>query len=212
MTKQMQRVLLIVVSTIAGLIVGFFVFKGLMVLLPAIIAGVIGGLVAAILIKGPDAVREDVKRTVQAAMGQPKPRATDITHVLTQALALNQRVRTEDGVSETVQSKVEKIIDIAEGLAPRLCAEFPSDELTYNTCRIVTFHVPRVLEPYLAIHPSDRTAAEPGIAQALDAIIGDLPDIQSIIRDQGIDAARHRAKTVEMKFTGLGGAASAASA
>lgn len=212
MTTQVKRILTVAILAILGLFVGIWLFKGLMTILPAIIGGVIGGLIAAVFIKGPAEVSDDVRRTVAAAVGKPKPRETDIEYVLTRALALNQLVRLEDGVSDPIRTGVERIIDIAEELAPPLCRDYPNDDLTYNTCRVVTYHLPRLLEPYFNIAPADRKAAEGGVVQALDAVEKDLADIQAIFRDQGIDAARHRAKTVEMKFTGFGGAPSAASA
>lgn len=208
---NLKRLLVIAIFAIVGLAIGIKLLQGLMAILPAIAGGIIGGLIAAVLIKGPQAVAEDIRRTANAAVGNT-PRQTDIEYVLGQALALNQRVRFEDGVSDQVRERVEKIIDTAEGLAPSLCREYPNDELTFNTCRIITYHLPRLIETYFSIAPSDRKAADGSVVQALDAIAADISDIQRIFRDQGINAARNRAKTMEMKFAGFGGAPSAASA
>jgi hypothetical protein len=206
MTVNLKRFLTIVGLTIVGLIVGIWIVDGLLVLLPTIIAGIIGGFIAAFLIKGPAATIESVRKTAEAMAGPLRPGETDLAHVLSQSLVLNQRVRFEEGVSESVRAAVEKIIDLVEALAPSLCGDFEGEDLTYNVCRVPTYQLPRLLEPYFKVKPADRASVEPNVLKALEAVQSDLAEIHEIFRTQGINAALHRAKTVEMKFAGLGGA------
>lgn len=209
MTVQMKRILVIAGLTVLGLIIGFIFFKGLMIVLVAIAGGAIGGIVAAVLIKGAEETFEEVRKTV-STMAAPARRETDLGNVLEQSLALNQRVRLTEGISKEITAAVESIIDIVEELAPSLCTDFRGDELTYHVCRTVTYQVPRLLEPYFKVKPEDRAAVEGGVLKALKAANDDLTEIKTIFRDQGIDAARQRAKTVEMKYSGIGGSAAAA--
>lgn len=208
MSTNTKRILVIALCALVGLFVGVKLFQGLLAIAPAIAGGIIGGIVAAVLIKGPS-VMTDIKNTVEAAVGK-RPSETDARYVLEQALALNARARLEVGVSENVLTMVEQIIDRADGLVPQLCTNYQGDELTFNTCRIYTYHLPRLLDPYFALKVSDRSAAESGVVQALKAIDTDLADISKIFREQGIEAARRRAKTVEMKFSGFGATSPAA--
>ncbi len=209
MTVSVKKILFTALCAVIGLALGLWFLKGLWTIAPVVVAGIVGGFVASFLIKGPEETIAAVRATIQSATNS-RPRETDIENVFNQSRSLNQRVRFEDGVSVSVLSAVEEILDLVEGLAPPLCLDFEGDELTYNVCRVATYQLPRLLDPYFKVKPADRASVEPNILKTLEAVRSDLAEIQTIFRDQGIDAVRHRAKTVEMKFSGIGGNAAAA--
>lgn len=208
MDIQTKKMITIAIGVIGGLILGLFVLQNIWAILTAAIGGVIGGLIAAYLIKGPESI-EDVKRTIQATVGKPMQSQTDPVYVLNLALKFNQLVRTSEGVSIEILARVEQIIDKVEVLVPTLCADYRSDDLTYGVCRVATYQLPRLLNPYLNVGVGDRKAVESNVQKALDAMLRDITEIEEIFRNQGIEAARHRAKTVETKFAGIGGEAAA---
>ena len=185
-----------------GLILGYFMLKGVWVLLPGIVGGIVGGILASTLIQGPEETLERVSKTVKAA-GITRPRETNVEYVLGQLLKLNTLIRTTHGISHSVLARVEKVIDKVERLALPLCSDYGGDELTFNVCRTGTYHLPRLLEPFLKLAPEGREEAENGIIAALDAMVKDLGDISEIFHTEGVAAARHRAKTVEMRYAPL---------
>jgi len=202
MNTNLQRALVIAAMAIMGFGLGVLFLKGLSILVPAVAAGMVGAVIALAFIKGPAAVFDDIKKTVKAAGMSPR-RETDLDVVVEKCLGVNVSVRLEEGVPDRVRTLTENVIDSVMKLAPDLCAGFVGDELTYHVCRTGTYHLPRLLEPYLAVAPADRLAAESGVVAALERMLADLQDISRIFTEQGLDAARHRAKTVELKYTGM---------
>ncbi len=202
MNTNLQRALVVAALAIVGFGLGALFLQGLLILFPTIVGGVVGAFIALAFIKGPAAVFDDIRETVKAA-GMPPRRETDLEMVVEKCLGVNCLVRLEEGVPDRVRTLTENVIDSVMKLAPALCVGFVGDELTYNVCRTGTYHLPRLLEPYLAVAPSNRLAAESGVVAALERMFTDLQDISRIFTDQGLDAARHRAKTVELKYTGV---------
>ena len=188
-------------ACVAAVLFVYLVFKLAFVF--ALLIGIaIGGALVIFLIarsrgESPVAVAKEVVAEA------PRPRDSEPSYVYERMLGTNQSLRVLEGVSIPVVEAAEGIIDVLRDLVIRLNQDFPGDSMTFETCRIGTYHLPRLLEPYMKVPAGNRHEAEADVLKALAALRQEVDSIDDLLRAQNVDAARTRATGVEMRFASV---------
>lgn len=177
----------------------------LAIIFSIIIGLIVGGVVAAFLIaiaRGEDP-HEVAVEMATAARKVVTPTDDSMDKVTGALKHLNVTLRTEHGVGSAVLDVFESTVDTLVTVCDQLIERLPGDDLTFETCRIATYHLPRTFKPYLEAGDG-RAEAEPVVLKALSAIKTEVNEISDLVQNESIDAARHRAAAVNARFANFG--------
>lgn len=194
----------------AGVVIGgvaFFVIKVITsITFVSLAFGVVIGLAVAIFLiarsRGEDPAKV-AREVASSARRVVVPDDDDMDRVTEELLDIQIKIRTQYGIGDEVRELSERIIDTLAPLTEMLNQRLSGDDLTFETCRIATYHLPRCLKPYFEAGNA-RAESEGQVLAALRAIEQEVNEIDTLIKDESIEAARHRAGAVKARFADFG--------
>jgi len=170
---------------------------------------IIGGCVAAVIVIGliiwyvakkrGVSVKEQVDE-VADTISTPAQPEQDLERTLNNLLQININARTKSGFTEEMMKALEVLIDKLYDVLPKINSKWPDVDLTWETTRIATKHLPEFLSRFLVLSPSQLAVKEPQFLESLNIIEIEVDEVIQLFSTNAENEASTRARIIKRKF------------
>lgn len=133
-----------------------------------------------------------------ATGAKPDPRS-ELRRLMDGLVESNLSIR-EAGLSDAVLARVEAIIDKLRGLLPDINERHPGNDLTWTINRMADDYLPRVINPYLALAPTERVAKQEELLHSLNGLESEVDNVNDLVESEKMGDFKAKAAFLRARF------------